>query len=250
MAGGIKSNWSLTDVDHKTTIEGQFPIADLSATHGGNWAEQDRAGAQDAVLNWASGAASTYTFTATFVSRDASEEILSVYRAIEKLSQRDPDLKRPPICLFSYGSILNVMCVVTSVAPKFRRPKPTGEMHAVDVSISLRKYVPFRLTLVDASTPRPSTQRYVVTSAARSYEAIARITYGDPDLGDRIRQRYPEMPFAPDVGSVLLLPPIETLRLEEAKPSFHAFDPYDAAAVANVAATLAERGEERIVVYG
>lgn len=243
-------DWSLKDLDHNIEVKMQFPLSEgVRISVGGNVAEQPRFGLQDPVVQWVAGRTRTFTFNTMLFARHESEDIASKLRALEKLATRDPFLGRTPICYFTYGDTVSETVLVETVDEELIDVLQfSGQPRRVNLSISMKRYIPFSQTALDPSKPKKESYYLVASAAERSYEAIAKRFYGDPMLGDRLRKRHPEYPFTPEIGMKVHVPPKAVLLTEVVEPASHVFQLDDKDAVQAYENILADRNTRKAIM--
>lgn len=246
----IKVNWELKDLDHDAKLLPQFPLENVSSSIGGVLAEQARFGFQDAITNWTRGKSKTITFQTEVFARyeDEGPIVQTWVDDIVALSEPDPDLGRPPICLFTLGNAISETVLVEAVDPTIVSTLETGYPRQVQFSMTLRRYTPFSQSQIDPTRPQKESFLLVASQAEQSYEGIARRYYGDPLLGDRLRKRHPAYPFAPAVGNVVKVPARALILKETVEPAAHMLSLDNADAVAAFETILEDRNARTLTV--
>lgn len=259
-SGKIEINWELRDLDHNVNLLPQFPIENVSFTAGGVLSDQARHGFQDAITNWTRGKSKVISFeTMVFAKNEEQGPLVQTWLDdIVSLSEKNADLGRPPICLFTLGNITtggayngtvsSETVLVESADYVVVTTLRSGSPREVRFNIVLRRYVPFSQNQIDPTAPVKESFHLIASSAERSYEAIARRYYGDPLLGDRLRKRHPEKPFAPDVGQVVNIPSREIVMQEEVEPASHILSLTNEDAVDAFETVLEERNSRTVTV--
>ena len=246
----IEVNWELKDLDHDAKLLPQFPIENVSTSVGGTLADQPRFGFQDSITNWTRGKLNPISFDTTVYARNEDEGplVLTWVEDIKALSLPDPDLGRPPICLFTLGSIINEVVLVESVDPTIVSTLQSGYPAEVRFRMVLRPYVPFSQQNIDPTRSAKESFYLIASQAEQSYEGIARRYYGDPMLGDRLRKRHPDYPFAPAVGNVVRVPARSVILKETVEPAAHMLSLENADAVAAFETILEDRTARTLTV--
>ncbi|KKN81443.1 hypothetical protein LCGC14_0320560 [marine sediment metagenome] len=245
-------DWFIRNLDTGEDIRPQFPMPEdgVSFGQGGNIVSVPRFGEETPVLHWTHGRQRTFTFSALLYVRDKDERdaVKSLFLQIQRLTERDPDKKRPPICVFKYGDAISETVLVASIDPNIRSIDSIF-FHAREIRLSmvLERYRPFSQLQADPTKPPKESFLLVASNAERSYEAIAKRRYGDPLLGDRIRKRHPQSPHVPLIGETVRLPPQSTILKEEVVPAFHALSLTDTDAVDNFERILEARSARQII---
>ena len=246
----IQVNWELKDLDHNAKLLPQFPIEDVSVTVGGELVDQGRVGFQDAITNWVRGRSRVVTFQTALFSRHKDEGVFvqAWMDDIIALATKDEELGRPPICLFTLGNALSEVVLVESADPTIVSVLKDGYPQEVRFNITLRRYVPFSQQQIDPTKPQKESFYLIASQAEQSYEAIARRYYGDPLLGDRLRKRHPDYPFAPVVGNVVRVPARSIVLQETVEPASHILSLTDTDAVAAYETVLEDRNLRTLTV--
>ena len=245
---GWLSNWSLWSMDDRTFVEGQFPLEDgVSVTMGGSIASADRVGFQDPIVQWINGVGRTYSFKAEFFARHKAENIKKQYDTLEKLGTKDPNFGRSHICIFVYGKIYRELVLIRDLNPIVGNPRDDGSARKIEFSITLVRYKPFSQKAIDPTKPAKESYVRIASSVEQSYEMLARVYYGDPLFGDRLRKRHPKMPLAPEVGEVVKIPNASIITTETVEPAMYAMDLETNKDAAESFRRLAERRSNRRV---
>lgn len=247
----VAVDWSIRNLDTNELIKPQLPMPEdgVSITIGSQLVDQQRFGEQTPITHWTGGLTRNFTFNAVLYARHADEapDLEDLLDQLIALTEKDESFGRIPICLFRYGSYLSETVLVERVDPTIVSVDSDEFVREVRLSISLRRYTPFSQSQIDPTKPAKESYLRVVSQAEQMFEAIARRYYGDPMLGDRLRKRHPEYPFAPAVGSVVKVPSRSILLKETVAPAFHAFDRDDEDAIENYERILAYRNARQIV---
>jgi hypothetical protein len=229
-------DWQIRNLDTGAILNPPYPMTEEGVTLdgiGGNITEQSRFGFEDTLLQWTSGRTKGFTFSTVLYSEHSEDDIMPKFAALKKLSKKDPDLERQPICIFSIGKVLSETCMVSNVDVRIAPPTAEQTAKLIELTISLKKYKPFSQVQVDPNKPSKESYYLVVSAAEASYEALARRWYGDPMKGDRLRKRHPDMPLMPSVGARISIPPKSVILAEPVVPSFHALSLTDEDATKN-----------------
>lgn len=230
--GGMAPNskvWALHDLDHESTIYGQFIAQDVSKDVSGSIAESSSVNRQSPILQWVGGELEVVTFRARIWANNKDESIEDNVLALEDLVKRNTDLKRPPVCTLSIGTIttLDMDCLVASIGGVvYDEPRDDGSLRGVQLSITLKKYEEIDFTVTDPSVPESFTRKRRAKKGD-TYESIAADEYGNAMLGVLVRQLNPRLPSM-DLADLNPRDPVHiypeeyllTLPLE---PQFHAF---------------------------
>lgn len=229
-AGALNKRWVLTDLDRGDDIVGQFVPQSLTKSVSSVVAEASSVNRDHPILQWVQGATETVSFTAKLWAKDSTDFSVEdrLFR-LETLVRRNSDLKRPPVCSFSWGAVGTLLldCLVQSIGEvTYDEVREDGTLRGVTLQLTLKRFEEVEFTVTDPSVPETFTR---VRRAKRNdtYESIALDEYGDPQLGVLLRQLTPRVP-----GMLLadLRPkdpvhifPEEFLVTLEIAPEFHAF---------------------------
>lgn len=202
-----QAKWRLYDIDHDVTVEGQFAPLGLTRDVGSNIGETQSLNRQDTIIQWLSGTGESITFDAMLFADNILYSILEQMQALENLTKRDPDLRRPPVCRFTYGREVAMQCIVESVGGiRYGEARPGGKLRSVMFTVSLRKYVPYSPTATEEPTEtvfRPARQN-------ETYEVIAERAYGNAIKGVNLRNYSPSLDIIlPVAESVAILEPTD-----------------------------------------
>ena len=119
-----------------------------------------------------------------------------------------------PVPLFWIGDAHVWMseCVLESLGDiSYDQPGAFGDIRGCTFPITLREYTPFSI-----SEKFFGETRYHRSRRRDYYEALTEREYGNPMLGDVIRQRHPDKPNI-IAGDVIKLPDVSTLRTAKTK---------------------------------
>lgn len=247
----IPVDWSIRNLDTGDLFIPQFPMDDdgLTYTVGGVIVDVQRFAQQHTVAQWVGGGQRTYTFRCLLFTRFADEagDVEEMLDTLVTLTEEDEGYGRPPICQFRHGNYLSDTVMVERVDPNVRRTDMDGFAQEIHLPITLRRYTPFTQQAIDPTKPAKESYHRSVSATEQMWEQMARAYYGDPMLGDRLRKRHPQYPFAPPLGTIVNIPARSIVLKEEVRPGFHAFDPDDEDAMANYERILADRSARTIV---
>jgi len=249
--------WILSDLDRGVDHIGQFVPEDVTHETGARIEASGSLNQEFPIVQWLSGELEKITFKARLFATDSTDlTIEDRYYAIQNLTRRASDLKRIPICYFSWGALatLQVQCLVQSVAPAvFDEIRNDGTARGVSLQITLIRYEEPEWTATDPSVPEKFTR---VRAAKRgdTYESIARSEYGNAELGVLLRQLNPRtagMALA-DLrkGDLVHIYPEEYLYTIPIEPEFHGFKsgPGNEAAQENLRRIFDLRARDRFSV--
>lgn len=230
-ASGIDPDlWILSDLDRGTDIVGQFTPQGMRKTVTAGLVQGGSVGRDFPIVQWVRGELEVITFTARLWATDSTD--LTVDERITKLEnlvRRASDLKRPPICAFSVGSVANVAvdCLVKSLGTvAYDKIRSDGTTRGATLTMTLWRYEEVTLKATDPSVPESMT-RIRRAKKGDTYELLALYEYSDPELGVLLRQLNPRIPGMPLADLKGLNPvhifPEEFLLTLPIEPEFHAF---------------------------
>ena len=188
--------WTLVDMDRKQTFVGQFIAEGVSRQAASNIAVASSPNRQNPIVQWISGREERITFTAKMWANNEDESIEDRIDRLEQLRNRQDDLRRPPICMFSLGNVRSMsmeVLVETLGGIQYSELRPDGTPRGVTFQIGLIKFVELPLEPTDPSSPDNMT-RVRRAREGDTYESIAASEYGDPELGILLRQENPRTP--------------------------------------------------------
>ena len=119
-------------------------------------------------------------------------DILAQVEEILSLVRRHPDLRRPPICRFSYGKQISRRVMVTKASVAYKRLHPNGTLAEVHVALSMVEAPEIAIELAIPGTP-PHESTEVVFGTSETFELLAARFYGDPLRGVNLRLRHPDL---------------------------------------------------------
>jgi hypothetical protein len=225
---GFASNkaWTLTGDDRKNRnleFQGQYVPQNFSET-GGDVAigEASTINKKEPNFQYLNNDGETVTFTARFYATDSFKNIKQQIETLRSFKKRDPDLKRPPKFLFTYGTEIGFTCFVKRVDYAYDELRSDGSIRGVIASITLQKLED--TVTENAATSLASQIKFaagVIAGAAGifsqikskinipggslhtidrtreirsgdSFERVAQQEYGDAILGDILRRTQPD----------------------------------------------------------
>jgi hypothetical protein len=231
-AGLDQKLWVLADLDrtNQKDIVGQFVPQSMNKTVSGDIAQASSVNRDYPIIQWTSGELEVVTFQAKLWAKDSEDQTVEQRLvALEGLVRRASDLKRPPICAFSWGAVgtLNIECLVKSIGGvTYDEVREDGTLRGVSLSITLQRYEEVTLVATDPSKPQKFT-RVRRAKKGDTYESIALWEFSDPELGILLRQlnpRRPGMSLADlTTNDKVHVFPEEYLLTLPIEPEFHAF---------------------------
>ena len=163
------------------TVAGQFPLED----EGIGWAvgnvigEAGSQGHEHPFIQWIRGETQTISVPVIFFSRHKDEDIEGRLKDVLRMTLRDRLLKRSPICRFTYGTVLNQLCLVRSLGTvRIHRLRTDGKARRINFTITLIKYQPYKLNEVDPTKPFKDSRHHIVGEFEQSWEMLAVKEYG------------------------------------------------------------------------
>lgn len=224
--------WTLSNMDkpNDKPIVGQFVPQSVTKTVAGDIAQASSVNRDFPILQWTRGELEVVTFAAKLWAKDVEDQTVEQRLvALENLVRRLSDLKRPPICLFTWGSVgtLHMECLVKSIGGvTYDEVRDDGTLRGVSLSITLQRYEEVTLVATDPSKPETFT-RIRRAKKGDTYESIALWEFADPELGILLRQLNPRRPgmsladLSPN--DKVHVYPEEYLLTLPIEPEFHAF---------------------------
>jgi hypothetical protein len=222
--------WTLSDLDRGVDVVGQFTPQGLRKTVSGGLAQGGSVGRDFPIVQWVRGELEVVTFSARLWAKDSTDLTVSQrLTQLENLVRRASDLRRPPICSFSLGSLATVAidCLVKSIGGvSYDDVRPDGTLRGATLDVTLWRYEEVTLRATDPSVPASMT-RIRRSKKGDTYESIALQEYADPELGVLLRQLNPRIAGMPLADLNPLDPvhvfPEEFLLTLPIEPEFHAF---------------------------
>ncbi len=220
--------WKIKNIDVNEEFLPPYPISEdgVKFAVGGVYAEIQRFG-MEPISNWVGQKEGPYQFSSTFFAETTADVIEDKFSKLRRLAQKDDNLGRPPICVFSYGN-MDFLCQVETVDVTVKSPRfhqdVRGTMQQINVDVTLRKYIPFSQKQIDPTKPRKESYYLIASAVESSYEQLAKRFYGNPLAGDRLRKRHPDMPMQPTVGAKIKIPAKAIILREVVRPGYFGFD--------------------------
>jgi len=221
--------WSLWDQDRDEVIYGQFTAEGVQRFLGANIAQSSTMNSQYPILQWVSGDLEEISFDARLWANDAGDfTVEQRLDRLEDLIRRNSDLERPPVCTFGWGDVASLVvdCLVRSMSEGFDEVRDDGTLRGVSIRISLARYEAVEFSPTDSSLPERMT-RIRRARKGDTYERIALLEYGDPELGVLLRQLNPRLPGMPladlNPKDPVHVYPEDFLLSKPIEPEFHAF---------------------------
>lgn len=226
-------HWKISTVESvrsysNITITGQFPVTEDGVTWELNSSVPDvgAMGHAHPIIQWVKNEIEEISLSIVLFSRHRDEDIMPRFKNLKKLRDRDNLLRRAPICRFTYGSIISMLCQVRSLGGvKIERPTQNGRARRIDLSLTLVRYEPYKIKEVDSTKPQKESLYHTVGRHEQSWEMLAVKTYG-PEMalyGDRLRKRNKSQAFSAEIGTEVKIPNREIIIRELIEPEWHGF---------------------------
>jgi len=180
---------STTEGGLNITVVGQFTVDDLQLnTIGGVYADVTSVNMAHPISQWIRGQLETITLTSEFFAEHQDDEITSRFADLLRLTRRDEKLMRPPVCVFSFGTKLSMMCHLEHVANVAYGPlRPDGTPQRIRFTLTLRNYTPSVVNPTDPSKPEHQSRMRKVKTGD-TYESISADEYGEAMNGEFLRR--------------------------------------------------------------
>jgi hypothetical protein len=253
-------HWKISTIENQSskfsniTVRGQFPVGDEGITmHVSNVVAQGPVYNGEApIIQFVRGNLRTINLPLVFFARDKDENIMSMYKRMERIATRDDTLKRLPLCKFTYGQAITMKCFVQALGDvKIYRLTTQGKARRIEFTAILSRFQPYEVVqTLKGTRPRESRLQMVNSPEMRMYEFVAMREWGPRGVlyGDRLRKRNKGNPFyAPD-GERTKVPNGDIILSEKVEPEFHAFDEFDEDAADLLEAKFAARNALTMVV--
>ena len=216
--------WSIRAPELDIEFEAQFEPIGLKMSAGGNYAMTQTLGRQYPIAQWLSGESDVVSFTGRLYARNFLDQVAPKLKTLIKLSKRDRNLKRPPICEFSMGQgFMVIRCFVSEIGSiVFDSFRHDGTVRGCMFKITLIRYEPYGLKVTDTSTPEPSTI-YKLAKEGDIYESVAAQMYGNAIKGVNLRKIQPDVPELSVGISVKVLPVTHSKIQKKIEPDYYMF---------------------------
>jgi len=181
--------WVIESEEAGISVVGQFTVDDLQLnTVGGVYADITSVNQSHPITQWIRGQLETVTLNSEFFAEHKNDEVTTRFGDLLKLARRDDTWGRPPICMFSFGTKLSMMCFLEHVANiGFGPLRPDGTPQRIKFTLTLRNYTPNLQQPTDPSIPGHQSL-WRVAKTGDTYESIARREYGDAMVGEFLRR--------------------------------------------------------------
>lgn len=200
--------WQLENVENRPfqRVRGDFEAYGINRNVSTSWIQHKSLGVQKPLLQFLSGNADKLSFTGRLYQYSALDNITEKFQTLVAWANRDPDLKRPPILLFSVGNgdaayfdgALSVIDSITDI--QYDSPTVLGQVRGITFTVNLLEYTEFSVENLP-----PHETRYAIAKTAEYMELLAEREYADPMLGDILRRRMPDLQIV-QAGDTIKLP--------------------------------------------
>jgi hypothetical protein len=203
----VEQEWLLDAEEIGIVVRGQFPINELHMDGlGGHYVDVYTTNMAHPITQWVHGNQQKITFESMFWAKDSVQSITQEWEWLIQLTQRDIQIKRPPVCLFMCGTEIKETVFVENVTNvKIGTMRPDGTLQSVHFTMTLRKYVPSTSRPTDPSMPEPKSAIHQVHTGD-TYESIARDYYDQPLYGEALRRYHGFHPDLAEGDKVHVLP--------------------------------------------
>jgi hypothetical protein len=205
--------WRLVNTDVPGSIvEGDFEALGVTRNVSANYATHKALNQFKPITQYLSGNLDTLSFQGRLYQSHGFDNITEKFNTLVAWTNRDPDLRRPPIVLFSVGDgdtvyFDNALSIIKSISDiQYDSPTVTGGVRGIAFTINLEEYAEFSL-----ENPPPPETRYARAKDGEYMELLAQREYGEPLLGDVIRKRHPALQIV-EAGDVVKLPSFDAIR--------------------------------------
>lgn len=183
--------WEIYDTDRKEIIVGQFAPGGLTHNISGNIVSGTNPNSQYPIIQWLSGELEVVSFEVRLWAKDSLDfSIQQRFERLQNLVIRNDDLKRPPICTFTWGN-LDLDCLIRSLRNiRYDDLRNDGTQRGITCQLTLERYEEVTLEATDSSVPDTDT-RIRKAKKSDTYESIAQDEYGNAELGVLLRQKNP-----------------------------------------------------------
>lgn len=210
------------------SVTGQFPLNEegITVRIGQVIPEASTFGVPYPFVQWVKGEVQSIQFDVFLFSRDKNEDIVAIFNDMLRLQEFVPELRRIPVCRFTFANAISVKCFVKGFGEaKFSRPKVDGTVRKIEFRMELVRYTPYEAKEVDTSKPPKFSRMQTASGESRMYEYLARREYGISRTlwGDKLRKLNRAYPFAVEDGGATKVPNGKLILGTKVMPEFHGF---------------------------
>jgi hypothetical protein len=254
---GFSSNkaWTLSGDDAKFAdleFEGQYVPQNYREGGGdASMGEASTLNAEAPNIQFLGNEGELVTFNARFYATDSFKNIKQQIETLRSFKKRDPDLKRSPKFLFTYGTEIEFTCFVRKVDYAYDELRSDGSIRGVVATIQLQKLDQTLQGTEAAATSLASQIKFAAGIAAGAagifsqvksrinipggslhtldrvrevrqgdtFERIAQQEYGNALLGDVLRRAQPDKADLQVGDTVILVEPKEITTIEVTQQS-------------------------------
>lgn len=251
-------HWRIETVEPKNSpwkrsnfvVKGQFPVTEDGVKFNVTSVIGDAGGLGLAhpFTQWIRGEKQTISFTVILFSEHNGQDLRTLLNQLLRLVVADTALGRPPVCKFTYGSVLSLLVLCQGGEIQIKRARTDGKARHIIWPLTLVRFVPYELEILQTGVKKESRHEFV-TEERRMYEVLAAREFGTSNaiFGDRLRKRNREGPFAAIDQTSVKIPNGDIILNEEVTPEFHAFDVEDIAAQEAMLKRIQNRKERFLV---
>lgn len=252
-----KTHWKLETIEPasnqfpKFAVKGQFPLSDgIKVKMDNIIGVTGSYGRQDPLIQWITGELETVTFEVFLFSRDSKENIDRWFTQFKQLLKKNKQLRRPPLCRFTFGSIYSTKCLVKGFGEvEFSQPKDDGSSRQIKFGLTLSKYKPYKIKELDRNKPLHYSRKSLVSGKDILWENIAAEEWGVENAiyGDRLRKLNRSMAFAAKEEKLVTIPDGSIILNEIIQPEFHGFNRAKESVAENLINKIVSRKNKTLV---
>ena len=218
MSGKPSVKWTIKSRETGITVVGQFPADVISqGPISSVFGDITSVNQSQPITQWLRGNLDTMSFQSLLMSKDNDHDIKSKWDSLKKLARRDSNLKRLPVCIFTVGQHIALVCYLESISNIQLKVRNSGKLNKVDFTLTLRRYTPNVQQPTDPNKPE-SLSRGRRSKQGESYESIAADEYGHAIYGDVLRRYHRYKPDLEEGDRVHVLPLLYVLRQKKLEP--------------------------------
>jgi hypothetical protein len=196
-------------------IVGQFEGTDVQVgPFEADYSSKTSIGRQKPILQYVGGKNELLTYNVMFFG-GGTEYINRRLDELRQLTMRDRQLGRPPVLNAQMPGGHLQSCVLRAVSNiQLGTLMANGTVRFVNLTLSFEEHVPFRLR-----ETIPKETRYHRARTGDTFEALARLEYGDPMLGIVLAHRHPDLSGGIPVGTTVKLPSYDAIKRDPVVPT-------------------------------